>query len=253
MLRINIKNPRYFKRFATQLTLYTVAIMPVLLSFSFNDTKAYAAVTTGNGFSIEQIEIDTNVPTPTAKQQNIPVMKALQPQTNTISKYTINSTSDAYEMRSSQTSIDFGALSPTNPVIRTSKLFLLSPLQGAQIIANENRPMTATNKQFVPDTTCDNGSCTSGLAANWESTLTYGFGYRCESETAQVCDYRFSSPQAYKQFADASANESFNTIILSQQSKQITEADIIYKINISGTQPLGGYRNTITYIAVPNF
>lgn len=233
-----------------------VSISVMILSAILVPPSAHSAITTNEVYEIEQIEITTDEIIPTQKPN------VYQPQTldnppsdirTNIPKYSVTSSSDAFSITHSQTAIDFGTLSATNPVIRTSEFTLLSPLQGAQIIANQDRPMTATNRQFVPDTTCDNGVCTAGLASIWESSLTYGFGYRCESEDKGVCDNAFTHPNTYKQFADASANESFQTILASKQSKQLTRGKITYKINISGTQPLGGYRNTITFIAIPNF
>lgn len=257
MLKRNICNITITKHHKRRALLSTVVCFSLIATLpSIIVQKGYAAVTTNADYEIEQIEINTDEIIPTQKPQ------VYQPQTldtatpeipTNTPKFTITSTSDAYSITNSQTAIDFGALSATNPVIRTSDLTIISPLQGAQIMANEDRPMTATNKQFVPDTTCDNGSCTAGLAALWESSLTYGFGYRCDSEKKDVCDTGFTNPNTYKKFADASANESFHTIMRSQPSQQQTTGKVTYKVNISGTQPLGGYRNTITFIAVPNF
>ncbi len=258
MLKRTTSKKTITKQYKRRALLSTVVCFLLIVTLpSIIVHKGYAAVTTNGEYEIEQIEINTDEIIPT-KNPPIYQMKTLDTTappdipTNT-PKFTITSTSDAYSITHSQTAIDFGTLSATNPVIRTSAVTLISPLQGAQVVANEDRPMTATNKQFVPDTTCDNGSCTAGLAAPWESSLTYGLGYRCESESKGVCDMGFTNATAYKQFADVSANESFHTIMMSQPSKQQTTGKITYKVNISGTQPLGGYRNTISIIAVPNF
>lgn len=218
-------------------------------------SHSFAETTTNPSYQIDQIEMDTLDQTrPTPQPSTLPLTKLDTMQTLLPNvKYTIYSTNDAFSITNSQATIDFGALSATNPVTRTARLSLKNPLQGAQVIASENRPMTATNKQFVPDTTCDNGTCTASIPSVWENTLTYGFGYRCESTQEGVCDLGFALNTTYKQFADTANNESYQTIMTSMNAKQTTEATIRYKINISGTQPLGGYRNTITYIAVPNF
>jgi hypothetical protein len=212
-----------------------------------------AAQSSNPDYTIETDNLSTDNPDPTKipSLPNAPTPSSAP--TLSISKYTITSTSDAFSFSLSQNAIDFGILSATNPVIRTSELRLASPLQGAQIFANQNHPLTSAELQTIPDTTCDNGSCSQGIATPWTSSLTYGFGYRCELGSNQGCDSTFSDPTSFKQFADAAANESFNQIRLSQQSNLITRAKIIYKVNISGTQPPGGYSNTITYIAIPNF
>ena len=128
-----------------------------------------------------------------------------------------------------------------------------TPIRGSKVISSENHQLQLGARIFLPDTTCDNGSCSETIPDLWTSNLTYGFGYRCESSFENSCDQGFSDTDAFKQFANDSAKESPQTIMLNQQSNQETTGKITYKVNISGTQTLGSYSNVITYIAVPNF
>lgn len=213
-----------------------------------------AAVSSGSDYSIEIEDINTSMPEPTAPS------KVIQTQPNLVPKdiytpppYTIAATNDSFSIKIPQTNIDFGALSATNPVIRTSTVAMTTPLYGAQLLGYTNHPFMNTEKTILPDTTCDTGTCSQTIPSAWENDLTYGFGYQCESASKDICGRDFSASNSFKQFADSSAKESPQAIILSQQSNHNISAEITYKVNISGTQPIGGYSNTVTYIAVPNF
>ena len=240
----NTLNPYYQSLLICLLGVIYIGIFP---------PSARAALSSNPDYTIELDDLSTDNPEPTKIPivPNLPV-PSISPTLNT-SNYSINSTSDAFSFTLSQNAIDFGILSATNPVIRTSDIVLASPLQGAQIFANQNHPLTSKEQQTIPDTTCDNGSCSQGISTPWTSSLTYGFGYRCEINENDGCDNTFTDPTAFKQFSDAASNESFHSIAINQQFHQPIKAKIIYKVNISGTQPAGNYNNTITFIAIPNF
>lgn len=237
-----------------------VVIFASVLALSCPISPVYAAVSSSGDYSIEFEEIDTAVPEatkpppiikPTSSLPNLPVVPKIVPETTPT--YTIKGSNDYFSFAISQNAIDFGALTATNPVIRTSDLAFTSPLYGGQIFAYENHPFLNTENTFLPDTTCDNGTCTQTIPANWENSLTYGFGFRCDSEATEVCGSDFSNTNSFKQFSDISAKETLQSIILNQQAKPETKMKITYKVNISGTQPVSGYSNTITFIAIPNF
>jgi hypothetical protein len=155
----------------------------------------------------------------------------------------------------SQSLIDFGILSPTNPVIRNAILTVNNRSgEGYTVSASENHPLqSAASGQTIPDTTCDNGACTQLVSGIWENALTYGFGYRCDPISDRDCADGFANNQSYKQFADESKNEAPQTVMLSSSNGGTKQVKITYKVNISGTQPAGAYANTITFIAVPSF
>lgn len=152
--------------------------------------------------------------------------------------------------------VDFGALSPTNPIIRTADLSVNSKTAyGYSVIVFENEPLTTifpNDKAFIPDTTCDNGRCDIQNASEWINPLTYGFGYRCDNLNDTDCDSSFTSPNSYKHFPDIANNDDPQSIMAGIGANNKT-ARISYKINISGTQTQGAYNNVITYIAIPNF
>jgi hypothetical protein len=155
----------------------------------------------------------------------------------------------------SQSLIDFGVLSPTNPVTRNTILRVNnSSAEGFSVTASEDHPLqSAASGQSIPDTTCDNGTCTDLISGPWQNTLTYGFGYRCDPITDRDCADGFSNSESYKQFSDTSKGETGQAVMVSATNGSNKQVKITYKVNISGTQPPGSYTNTITFIAVPTF
>lgn len=155
----------------------------------------------------------------------------------------------------SQLDINFGTLTATNPVTRTNTLTISNGSAfGYTVTAFENHQLLSPSTgQVIPDTTCDNGLCTENTSAAWTSTLTYGFGYRCDDVVDTDCSSDFNNATYFKQFADLSANETPGTVMTGTNVGRTKEADITYKVNISGTQVAGQYSNVITYIATPTF
>ncbi len=148
--------------------------------------------------------------------------------------------------------IDFGKLSPTNPIVRTVDLSVDSlSASGYSILVSENHPLE-NNQTNIPDTTCDNGECDQEKAGAWTNTLTYGFGYRCDNTIGTDCNSSFSMANSYKHFADISNGETATSVMAGIGSKQ-KSVRLSYKVNISRNQSQGTYANVITYIAVPNF
>ena len=152
--------------------------------------------------------------------------------------------------------VDFGSLSPTNPIIRTVDLNVYSlSLYGYSVILFEDHPLKMNppaGGANIPDTTCDNGECNEENASLWTNTLTYGIGYRCDNVVGFDCDLSFHNSNFYKSFADNSNSKSPQFVMTGIGSKN-KSARLSYKVNISGTQQQGNYLNTITYIAIPNF
>lgn len=152
--------------------------------------------------------------------------------------------------------VNFGILSPTNPIVRTVDLTTSSlTAYGYSVLIFENRPLTASssaNNALIPDTTCDNGACNAQNASEWKNTLSYGFGYRCDNLIGIDCDSSFVNVNFYKRFPNNANNESVQSIMAGIGSNN-KKARIFYKVNISGSQAQDTYSNTITYLSVPNF
>lgn len=157
----------------------------------------------------------------------------------------------------SQNLIDFGTLTATNPVTRTTNLTVNSEsAKGFTVTASENRPLTSSTSA-IPDTSCDSGLCNSTIAAPWLGTLTYGFGYRCEDVSGTNCASGFSpdlgaaASSAY--FKPFPLSPNLATIMSSTKGGKGKKSQITYKVNVSASQPTGTYTNVVTYIASPGF
>ena len=150
------------------------------------------------------------------------------------------------------TDLNFGTVDPTSPVSRTNILDVLSTSSGYSVTAQENHSLQTASSSAIPDTTCDSGLCTPTSASLWTSSLTYGFGYRCDNVVQSDC-ISFTA-NYYKPFANAALSQS-PEVVMQNSAAFATEkqSQITYKVNVSGSQLPGVYTNTITYIASPNF
>lgn len=160
---------------------------------------------------------------------------------------------DQFTFSISSLFIDFGVINPGEPITRTNTLTVTNrTAHGYQVTAIENSEMRLKNSDIViPDTTCDSGGCTESTASIWTNPLAFGFGYRCDNLSGSDCSSDFSTSSFYKQFANASKNETPAIVMLGSSSGNDNQSQITYKVNISNTQPAGEYLNTITYIATP--
>lgn len=149
----------------------------------------------------------------------------------------------------SENLIDYGQISPTDPVIRTTSVSISAPsVQNYTLQVLQDHSLKHNSSQvFIPDTTCDNGVCSEITAQAWTGTLTYGFGYRCDPiSSTNYCLSGFSDTSFYKPFSSETPQ-----IVISGATK--SSAQMTFKVNISGTQAPQFYSNKITFIAVPNF
>lgn len=137
----------------------------------------------------------------------------------------------------SPTLVDFGPLSPTNPIVRSVTFSISSAELGYSLFAIEDHEPKFQDK-IIPDTACDNGICTNKLSAIWNSVLTYGFGYALNNDSF------------YKQFPNKEKSDVAQSILEKPLPKQ---TKVIYKINIAATQDIGVYQNITRFIAVPDF
>ncbi|HLD01489.1 MAG TPA: hypothetical protein VJC10_01305 [Patescibacteria group bacterium] len=155
----------------------------------------------------------------------------------------------------SSTLIDFGVLTATNPVTRKNVLFVSNgSAAGYSVLVYENHELLVpASGALIPDTSCDTGTCSQTSSAAWTSTLTYGFGYRCDNLSSIDCASGFSDANTYKQFANSAKDESPQAVMSSSNVGKEKESEITYKVNISGTQPAGFYTNVITFIATPTY
>lgn len=148
--------------------------------------------------------------------------------------------------------IDFGVISPTSPVTRTNLLTVSNEsANGYRVTVSQNHNLRVDASGFeIPATTCDSGNCTSTTSDAWTSSLTFGFGYRCDNVTGTDCTTGFSNADYYKSFI---SSPSAVTIMSSANRGKNRKSQVTYKVNIAGTQAAGLYRNVLNYIAIPTY
>lgn len=153
--------------------------------------------------------------------------------------------------------VNFGTLTATQPVNRTSNLVVSNgSAYGYTVTAMESSALKdTTSGSTIPDTTCDNGLCTTTSAQAWTpnidgSSTTYGFGYNCTNVTGTECPADFTNANYFRPF---SASPSATTVMSSSVVGRSQKVQITYRVNSSQTQPSGLYTNVITYIATPTF
>lgn len=197
-----------------------------------------AATMSGDNYSLDQQDVQIQ---PYVQEQPKPKDQTAKPYAQG-TNYTVETTAqDAFSFSTSAEHISFGILQPTNPVLRTLGLIVDSTF-GYQILTAEDHPLRTGPQTIIPDTSCDNGSCSPLTEAPWINTLTYGFGYRLDGMTDSY----------FKPFPNLLRSQLISPLIheASGNNHGIT---VTYKTNISGTQENGSYSNTVTYIATPDF
>jgi hypothetical protein len=143
--------------------------------------------------------------------------------------------------------VDFGIMSPTNPTLRTTEIKLRGSGDTLFLMLQPNHPLASENGTIIPSTTCDNGSCTENLPSKWISTLTYGFGLRCNNRLGSLCQDGYADRTNFTSLPDNTSRVASNIAkgIINDQPSRI---EIGLKTNISGTQQPGLYENTLTYL-----
>ena len=150
----------------------------------------------------------------------------------------------------SDLSIDFGSLTPGTPATATNVLTVSAPGVGYAVSVFENHPLESENGDQIPDTTCDDGSCTEAQAAPWTLNTTYGFGFNLSGDDVAS---DFVNGNYFRQFANQAGGESPQVIMSSSQAGKNRQATVTYKVNIGGDQAAGDYSNYLVFVATPSY
>lgn len=154
----------------------------------------------------------------------------------------------------SSQNVNFGTLTPGIPLTRSHTLSVSNgSAYGYTVTSSEDHALRIFAYGIdIPDTTCDDGTCTQTTAAAWTSNTTYGFGYRCDNVTGSACPSAFSTGTYFKQFANLENDEVAQTVMSGTEVGRTFEVTITYKVNIPSSQTAGLYRNMVQYIATPS-
>ncbi len=243
---IKIGNYR-LKAFVIGLFVYLfICLFPPLAGASNSSNSDY-------NIDVNNIDFNPHTITPTPKPYQ---PSETEPDDNPPEIYVDNS---SLVFSTDNNFIDFGLLSPANPVTRTVKLVIANHQTAYSLLAFEDHPLSQSIQQkepqgntAIPDTTCDDGQCSETNESQWTSNLTYGFGYRCDNLSGSAC-LGFPNDNDYRQFSDSLKHEQPETIMETGDKYEQDKAQITLKLNLAGTQNPGSYNNSVTFIAVPNF
>ena len=146
--------------------------------------------------------------------------------------------------------VDFGTLSPKIPVEKTIRITISNGnMPGYTVRVSENQPLATTAGAEIPDTVCDEGKnpCTYSNASEWSKNSTFGFGFRMAGRTVPV---DFAKINFYRPFPATRRGEQSILIMQSGAKKVVDQATMTLKVNISKTQPVGQYKNVLSFTAM---
>lgn len=237
-----------------KIIVFLIAIITFNFYISNYTANAVANTSSNDNYNINtnEVDIDPENPQPTSAsihqidQTETPVVNQIEQDTKVI----VNNSSISF--LSDTELIDFGPLSPGNPITRKASLSITAYQTNYTVFAFEDHPLIESSGASVPDTTCEDGQCNEATESPWTNTLTYGFGFRCDNTISSSC-LGFTQPNTYKQFTDYARQEKLEAIISDAGNTKEESAEITFRLNVSGTQKQGSYNNNITFIAVPNF
>lgn len=206
-----------------------------------SQTPAFAASMQNEVFQLELTPAASS-PTP-QKSQPSPTPQPTLPQTLLISS--------PFSFSSSTSFIDYGEFVPTEPVIRNISLNVKSKWPyGFVVLQSENHDLRGQTTS-IPDTSCDNGSCTPTLSSAWVSILTYGFGFSCEKAKDTVCAPYNVSSSGFRPFANLQKDTGPQAVLFSSQGSSKARATLQVKVNTSKSQPIQVYQNNLQFVAIP--
>lgn len=72
---------------------------------------------------------------------------------------------------------------------------------GYSVTVQESRQMQTSGGATIPDTTCDAGNCTTGVATAWTNPAKNGFGHTCRNQTGNDCSGAYGNGVNFRPFA----------------------------------------------------
>jgi len=159
---------------------------------------------------------------------------------------------DSFRFSISRNAIDLGTPSPGQPTTGSHNLSITTKGAGGyRVYAYElHRLQTPGGIDFIPDTTCDAGSCDQVLAQVWSDVNKPGFGFNMTGNDVAA---DFTNTTYFRQFADTSLGEAMQVIMSSANIASQRQATVTYKLGISGNQAAGNYQTGVVYVAVPGY
>lgn len=166
-----------------------------------------------------------------------------------------------FSFRISNLDLSFGHLTLGVSTTTSNVITISTPSgHGYEIYTQANHPLkTLGLNSTIPDTKCDSGTCSESTSGVWTSNSTYGFGFNAIGVNSSMVatgigtSNYFTNSTYFRQFADASLNETPKIIMSEPGPTSSHSALISYKVNVSPSQPVGTYQNSVNFIAVPKY
>lgn len=153
----------------------------------------------------------------------------------------------------SPTLVDFGTLTPNIPVEKEVRISISNGNSiGYTVKVAQNQPLTTSVGAEIPDTVCDppealQSPCTKTTASLWKLNTSYGFGYKMNGKTISK---DLLKDNYYRPFASTRKNEQPNIIMESHAKKVVDQSTMTLKLVVSQNQPVGQYKNVISFTAM---
>ncbi len=157
------------------------------------------------------------------------------------------------------TSVPFGGMALNTFKTLAQDLTVSTNASGGYVVTsseNDQLGLGGATTPFIPDTTCDGGTCTESSAVEWATATNNGFGYSLENVDAASIAFEYdTSGDTFrsKQFADITGAETPQTIFSSTTVANAENAYVCYRLSVGATQAAGDYENQITYTATGTF
>lgn len=222
------------------------------------------ALSAVEGFTMENQNIRIELPDVFGEQINKDAQpktqqkKVERPKPLIIAGFPNQNISQPFSFTLSSQILDFGIITPTDPVTRAVHLITqqAGALSGFAVLVSENHSLRANTGEEIGDTLCDSGICSESIASPWTNPLVFGLGLRVDNVQGQAGSNIFKQSLDYTQVANIEASKSAVPLMetfFTSKNKRNEEIRITFKTNISASQREGVYQNVISLIAIPNF
>ena len=148
--------------------------------------------------------------------------------------------------------VDFGNIIPQVPIEKKIRITIANGnMPGYSVSVTENQPMSTLAGAEIAGTICDtedkNPPCTNSTASKWVKNATYGFGYRMEGRTVPQ---DFTKDNFYRPFPSTKQGEQAALVMKSEAKKVVDQGNMTLRLNVDKSQPVGQYRNVLTFTAM---
>lgn len=162
------------------------------------------------------------------------------------------------DVTTTATSVPFGGMALNTFKTLAQDLTVSTNASGGYVVTsseNDQLGLGGATTPFIPDTTCDGGTCTESTAAEWNTATNTGFGYSLQNVDAASIAFEYNDTGTFdaRPFANIVDGDTPQTIFSSTTVANAQNAYVCYRLSVGATQAAGDYENQITYTATGTF